>query len=76
MQQTINEQDDNGRNSRYNLKAAFTRCPICGGTTSLDLKQFYYFCYSCGSKWDFSYRCFYRGDIQQLPLIRNTERRI
>lgn len=67
MQRTINHQDDNGS---YNLKAAFTPCPICGGTTSLDLKRFYYFCYSCDSKWDFSYRCFHRGDILRLPLTK------
>jgi formate dehydrogenase maturation protein FdhE len=62
------------------LKAPFTRCPVCGGTTSMggsimgEKRDLYFHCYSCNSKWDLSLKLIEKGEVVRMPLVHMNNR--
>ena len=60
------------------LLAPFTRCPVCGGTTTITgfvspsgRRQLSSVCYSCDTRWDLEGNCIQDGAVVHLPLVNN-----
>ena len=62
---------------KYTLKVPFTRCPVCGGTTSMGdhfeqgVRTICSVCYSCDTRWDLEGNCIQDGAVVHLPLVNN-----
>jgi len=61
--------------NEYLLKAPFTRCPVCRGTTTMDgiiignERRLGSICHSCDSRWDLHGTPVYHGHIVILPRV-------
>jgi len=59
------------------LPAPFTRCTVCGGTTSMGdhfvngIRIICSVCQSCDTRWDLHGNCIQDGDVVHLPLVNN-----
>jgi hypothetical protein len=65
---------------KLSLKAPFSRCPVCGGTTTMGgrivgaVRELYYYCYSCNSRWDLSLKLIEKGMVVRMPLVNLSNR--
>lgn len=68
------------KENSFSLKAPFSRCPVCGGTTSMGgciiggKRDLYFHCYSCNSKWDLSLKLIEKGEVVRMPLVHMNNR--
>lgn len=59
------------------LPAPFTRCPVCGGTTTMGdyyengVRRVCSLCYSCDTRWDLQGALIHHGSVVRLPLVHN-----
>ena len=64
----------------YRLPALFSRCPVCGGTTTAERtfhdgvpSPFHSICYSCDTRWDLHGEVIRMGSVTSLPHIDTKE---
>ena len=59
------------------LPTPFTRCPVCGGTTSMGdfyehgIRRICSVCFSCDTRWDLQGNCIHHGAVVRLPFVQN-----
>jgi hypothetical protein len=59
------------------LPSPFTRCPVCGGTTSMvdhyenGIRRICSVCFSCDTRWDLQGNCIHYGAVVRLPFVQN-----
>jgi hypothetical protein len=61
------------------LPAPFSRCTVCGGTTTLcgvisqHMRKIQSVCYSCDSHWDLQGNLIAKGTVTALPYIEKRK---